>query len=100
MLSYGWLLWIPMQAGTIPAATRFFEESIRPVLALQPGFWEAHLFSDPVKSQYLVMTLWGSQAACQRAESSHACQTVFQQMEVYFADQPTVVRCEVMGQIG
>lgn len=98
-LSYGWFLWIPLQGGTLPAATQYFEKSIRPLLAHQPGFIEAQFFNDPLKNQCLVMTLWASQAYRQRAESSHACQAVFQQMEAYFAGQPTVARCEVMGQI-
>jgi heme-degrading monooxygenase HmoA len=98
-LSYGWLLWIPLQAGTLPAVSRFFETSIRPVLARQPGFIEAQFLTESGQERCLVMTLWASAGCCQGAESSHACQMVFQQLEGYFAAQPTVASCEVLGQI-
>ncbi|GAB4031827.1 antibiotic biosynthesis monooxygenase [Spirosoma jeollabukense] len=99
-LSHGWLLWLPLLPGTLSAVSRFFERSIRPVLARQPGFLEAHFLTEPGKERCLVVTLWASAGCCQRAKSSHACQTAFQQLAEYFAGQPTVACCEVMGQIG
>ena len=98
-LRYAWLLWIPLQAGTLPAATRYFDESVRPVLACQAGFIETQFLSDPVRSRCLVVVLWASQVHSLWAEGNHVCQTVLQQMETYFAGQPTMARCEVMGQI-
>ncbi|GAB4044319.1 hypothetical protein GCM10028774_63260 [Spirosoma jeollabukense] len=99
-LSHGWLLWLPLLPGTLPAVAQFFETSIRPVLARQPGFLEAQFLTEPGKERCLVVTLWASAGYCQGAESSHACQTVFQQLAGYLAAQPTVACCEVMGQIG
>lgn len=69
------------------------------MLARQPGFLEAQFLTEPGQERCLVVTLWASAGYCQRAESSHACQMVFQQLEGYFAGQPTVASCEVMGQI-
>ncbi|WP_461117536.1 hypothetical protein [Spirosoma jeollabukense] len=70
------------------------------MLARQPGFLEAQFLTEPGKERCLVVTLWASAGYCQGAESSHACQTVFQQLAGYLAAQPTVACCEVMGQIG
>ncbi|GAB4020011.1 antibiotic biosynthesis monooxygenase [Spirosoma koreense] len=98
-LSYGWLVWLSVRAGCLPEVSRLFEGSLRGVLAHQPGFIEAQFLTEPGQDRCLVVSLWVSADCCQRAQSSHGCQTVFQQLGVYFAAQPTVACCEVMGQI-
>ncbi|GAB4014266.1 hypothetical protein [Spirosoma koreense] len=76
-----------------------FECSLCPVLAHQPGFIDARFLAEPGQDRCLVVSLWVNAECCQEAQSNHACQTVFQQLEKYFAAQPTVACCELMGQI-
>ncbi|WP_461117684.1 hypothetical protein [Spirosoma jeollabukense] len=68
-----------------------FKTSIRPVLARQLGFLAAQFLTESGHHQCLVGTRWASAGCCQGAESSHACQKMFQQLVGYWAAQPTVV---------
>lgn len=92
---YSLLLWMPLRADCLAAVRTHFSQFILPVLVSQPDLVAAQLLSGLDTDQCLLVSVWHSKAALQRAESSGSLQAAFQQLAPYFARQPMMVSCEV-----
>jgi hypothetical protein len=58
---------------------------------------DAQFLSDSSTHQALLVSFWASESDRQEAESSSELEILYQQLEDYFDDQPSVSNCEVIG---
>lgn len=61
---------VQSKPGTLDAVVALYQESVVPLLKLQPGFESTFLLTDPATGKGMSITLWRSEAERQAADSS------------------------------